>query len=57
MYAIRSYYDNSTTYVRTKVSLGRGLAGQASLHVGSGPDAATAFIQTSTGEIVKIGQL
>ncbi|MDW7773825.1 MAG: hypothetical protein SCH71_13140 [Desulfobulbaceae bacterium] len=43
-------------FVKDKLSLGRGLATKASMHVGSGPNAATAFIQTSTGEIIEIGQ-
>ncbi|MDA3832122.1 MAG: hypothetical protein PF495_01870, partial [Spirochaetales bacterium] len=44
------------TLVKSRIGLGKGLALTPSLHVGNGDDAATAFIQTSTGEIVEIGQ-
>ncbi|CAK8712746.1 PilC beta-propeller domain-containing protein [Candidatus Electrothrix aarhusensis] len=44
------------SFVKDRVSLGRGLATTPSLHVGTGDQAASAFIQTSTGEIVEIKQ-
>lgn len=44
------------TIVRTRLSLGKGLALTPSLHVGSGDADATAFVQTSTGEIIEIAQ-
>lgn len=40
--------------VRDRLGLGRGLATNPSLHVGRGPNDATAIIQTSTGEIVEV---
>jgi type IV pilus assembly protein PilY1 len=43
------------TRVRESISLGRGLATTPNLHVGSG-SGPTAFIQTSTGEIIEIPQ-
>jgi len=42
--------------VRDKLDLGRGQAMTPSLHVGTGGDDANAYIQTSTGEIIQVGQ-
>ncbi len=44
------------TFVMEKISLGRGLATTPSMHVGTGDQGATAFVQTSTGEIIEIQQ-
>lgn len=63
------YYQTGTTWYRTvfsdrslegdrvleSISLGRGLATTPNLHVGSG-EGPTAFVQTSTGEIIEIPQ-
>lgn len=51
-----TYTEDGNRYVKEKLSLGTGLATTPSLHVGSGENEATAFIQTSTGEIIEIGQ-
>ncbi len=49
--------DGDRDVVLDKYSLGQGLATTPSLHVGSSSDSdATAFIQTSTGEIVEVKQ-
>lgn len=48
--------DADTTIVKDRLDLGKGLALTPSLHVGSGDPDATAFVQTSTGEIWEIGQ-
>ncbi len=49
--------DGGNTYVRDKLSLGRGLATTPSIHVGQGDEGpAKAFIQTTTGEIIEIVQ-
>lgn len=53
---IGTYTYGSDTIVRDKLSLGRGLATTPSIHVGTGPNDATAIIQTSTGEIVEVGE-
>lgn len=50
-----SFSYGSDTFVKDKLSLGRGLSTTPSLHTGSG-DGATAFVQTSTGEIKEISQ-
>ena len=42
--------------VKDKLDLGKGLALTPSLHVGEGDPDATAFVQTTTGEIWEIGQ-
>ncbi|MCW5199160.1 hypothetical protein VU05_00225 [Desulfobulbus sp. F1] len=42
--------------VKDKLSLGRGLSTTPSMHVGTGDQAAKAFIQTSTGEIIEVNQ-
>jgi type IV pilus assembly protein PilY1 len=44
------------TIVQYRLSLGKGLALTPSLHVGTGDADATAFVQTSTGEIIEITQ-
>lgn len=44
------------TIVSDRLSLGKGLALTPSLHVGTGDADATAFVQTSTGEIIEISQ-
>ena len=44
------------TYVKNKLSLGRGLSITPSLFTGSGEDGAKAFVQTSTGAILEIKQ-
>ncbi|WP_303720274.1 pilus assembly protein [Malonomonas rubra] len=46
--------DNTT--VLESISIGRGLATTPNLHVGAGDDGPTAFVQTSTGEIVELPQ-
>ena len=51
-----TYNNGTNTYVKDRLSLGRGLATTPSLHVGTGDNAATAFVQTSTGAIVGIEQ-
>lgn len=51
-----TFDNNGNRFVKDKLSLGRGLATRPSLHVGSGENDATAFVQTSTGEIIEIGQ-
>jgi type IV pilus assembly protein PilY1 len=52
-----TYTDNTKTYIKEKMSLGRGLSTSPSIHIGSSEDyAAKAFIQTSTGEIIEITQ-
>ncbi|WP_420209435.1 hypothetical protein [Candidatus Electronema sp. JC] len=43
-------------FVMDKLSLGRGLSTSPSMHVGTGDQAAKAFIQTSTGEIIEVEQ-
>ncbi|MCW5211888.1 hypothetical protein VU04_03140 [Desulfobulbus sp. TB] len=43
-------------FVLDKLSLGQGLATTPSMHVGTGDQAASAFIQTSTGEIIEVKQ-
>ncbi|WP_136796605.1 PilC/PilY family type IV pilus protein [Desulfosediminicola ganghwensis] len=48
--------QESNDVVRDKLDLGRGQAMTPSLHVGSGGDDANAYIQTSTGEIIQVGQ-
>ncbi len=49
--------SKNTTVVKNKMSLGRGLSTTPSMHVGSdGDNAAKAFIQTSTGEIIEVEQ-
>jgi len=45
-----------STIVKDRLGLGTGLALTPSLHVGSGDADATAFVQTSTGEIIEIAQ-
>ena len=48
---------DTKTIVKDKMSLGRGLSTTPSMHVGSdGDNAAKAFIQTSTGEIIEVEQ-
>ncbi|WP_136807076.1 pilus assembly protein [Desulfosediminicola flagellatus] len=42
--------------VKDKLDLGKGQAMTPSLQVGTGPNEVNAFIQTSTGEIVQVGQ-
>jgi type IV pilus assembly protein PilY1 len=42
--------------VRVRLDLGKGLALTPSLQTGTGDNAATAYVQTSTGDIVKIEQ-
>lgn len=44
------------TYVRNKLTLGRGLTTTPSLFVGKGESGVKAFVQTSTGEIIEITQ-
>lgn len=44
------------TYVRNKLTLGRGLTTTPSLFVGKGEEGVKAFVQTSTGEIIEITQ-
>ncbi|MEN8141316.1 MAG: PilC/PilY family type IV pilus protein [Thermodesulfobacteriota bacterium] len=51
-----TYLDDGKTIVSDRLGLGRGLALTPSMHVGSGDYDATAFVQTSTGEIIEIGQ-
>jgi hypothetical protein len=51
-----SFTHNGDRFIKDSVSLGRGLATTPSMHVGSGDQAATAFVQTSTGEIIEIKQ-
>lgn len=48
--------DADTTIVKDRLDLGKGLALTPSLHVGAGDPDATAFVQTSTGEIWEVGQ-
>ncbi|MCI5225690.1 MAG: hypothetical protein D3918_03290, partial [Candidatus Electrothrix sp. AX2] len=43
-------------FVLDKLSLGQGLSTTPSMHVGTGDQAASAFIQTSTGEIIEVQQ-
>jgi len=50
------FNNNNQNYVKDKLSLGRGLATAPSIQVGSGPNDANAYIQTSTGEIIEVGQ-
>lgn len=47
---------DASGHVLNRISLGKGLALTPSLHVGSGDADATAFVQTSTGEIIEISQ-
>ncbi len=49
-------YGSTQNFVKDRLSLGRGLSTTPSMHVGSGEDAAKAFIQTSTGEIIEVSQ-
>jgi type IV pilus assembly protein PilY1 len=49
-------YGGTQIFVKDRLSLGRGLSTTPSMHVGSGDDAAKAFIQTSTGEIIEVSQ-
>lgn len=49
-------YNTGGTMVMDRMSLGTGLSTTPSLHAGTGAQAAKAFIQTSTGEIVEINQ-
>ena len=42
--------------VKESISIGRGLATTPNLHVGKGSEGPTAFVQTSTGEIVELPQ-
>ncbi|MCL7488671.1 MAG: PilC/PilY family type IV pilus protein [Desulfobulbaceae bacterium] len=51
-----TYGVDGQQYVKAKLSLGTGLATTPSLHVGAGANDAKAFVQTSTGEIIEIGQ-
>ena len=51
-----TYTINGNKYVKARLGLGSGLATTPSLHVGSGANDSTAFVQTSTGEIIEIGQ-
>ncbi len=49
--------NQTVTIVKDKLGLGRGLSTTPSMHVGSDSDnAAKAFIQTSTGEIIEVEQ-
>jgi type IV pilus assembly protein PilY1 len=56
LFTANSGANAGESFVKDRVSLGRGLATTPSLHVGTGDQAASAFIQTSTGEIVEIKQ-
>ncbi|MDK9709054.1 MAG: hypothetical protein OEL83_18585 [Desulforhopalus sp.] len=47
---------HSKLIVRDRLNLGKGLATTPSLQTGGGPNAVNAYIQTSTGEIVAVGQ-
>lgn len=51
-------YDNpeGKPIVKDRLDLGKGLATTPSLQTGGGPHDVNAYIQTSTGEIVKVGQ-
>lgn len=51
-----TYDFMGSTIVKDRLSLGTGLALTPSLHVGTGDADATAFVQTSTGEILEIAQ-
>jgi type IV pilus assembly protein PilY1 len=51
-----SYQKDGGQFVMDKMSLGRGLSTTPSMHVGTGKNAAKAFIQTSTGEIIEVTQ-
>jgi type IV pilus assembly protein PilY1 len=51
-----TYSIDNRTVVRDKLSLGRGLAVTPSMHGGGDGTDAKAFVQTSTGEIIEIGQ-
>ena len=53
---IKSVFGLDGDKVLNRLSLGKGLALTPSLHVGTGDADATAFIQTSTGEIIEISQ-
>jgi type IV pilus assembly protein PilY1 len=48
--------DDSGTFVKDKMSTGQGMSTTPSMHVGAGSEGASAFVQTSTGEIVEIKQ-
>jgi len=50
------YPGDGGIYVKDKMSTGQGLSTTPSMHVGSGTGGASAFVQTSTGEIVEIKQ-
>ena len=50
------YSGEGGTYVKDKMSTGQGMSTTPSMHVGSGSEGASAFVQTSTGEIVEIKQ-
>ena len=51
-------YENAEhkMIVKDRLDLGKGLATTPSLQTGGGPHQVNAYIQTSTGEIVKVGQ-
>ncbi len=51
-----TFTRNGEKFVLDNLSLGRGLATTPSMHVGTGDGGATAFIQTSTGEIIEVKQ-
>lgn len=51
-----TFTRNDERFVLDKLSLGRGLATTPSMHVGTGDGGATAFVQTSTGEIIEVKQ-
>lgn len=51
-----TFARNGERFVLDNLSLGRGLATTPSMHVGTGDGGATAFIQTSTGEIIEVKQ-
>jgi type IV pilus assembly protein PilY1 len=48
--------EKTRDFVKDTLSLGQGLSTTPSMHVGTGDQAASAFIQTSTGEIIEVKQ-
>ena len=61
MYDVFGIYSNNTdnageAFVMDKVSLGTGVTTTPSMHVGTGSEGASVFIQTSTGEIREVKQ-